>query len=441
MPDILNFARSLGFRDLPGEAVHHARRCLLDLLGVAAAGTATGLSSIIREHAVENFAAGPKRRAAFLFDGRSVSPVGAAMANAMTIDSVDAHDGYPECMGHVGVGILSAIMAMPDFRALSGQELLARIVVGYELGSRLGVAQHGTVPDYHTSGSWCALANAALAARALGLSHEQTRHAVGIAEYHGPRSQMMRVIDHPTMLKDGSGWGAMCGVSAALLAADGFTGAPALLIESDEAAPYWSSLGSEWRITTQYFKPDPVCRWAQPPVQAVRDLKEAHHLSSTDIDHIEVASFHEAVRLAARAPADTEQAQYSLPFPVAVAAVHGDIPPTAIQGAGLNDPEVLRLSQSMMLSERDTYNDLFPKERIADVAVCLKDGTVLRSGPTVARGSAENRLNDDEVLAKFMAYASSLCGEGRAGELRDLVWSIEGQTDLSAFAGLIFDPA
>ena len=48
------------------------------------------------------------------------------------------------------------------------------------------------------------------------------RHALGIAEYHGPRSQMMREIDNPTMLHDGSGMGALVGVNAALLA----SGAP-----------------------------------------------------------------------------------------------------------------------------------------------------------------------------------------------------------------------
>ncbi len=63
-----------------------------------------------------------------------------------------------------------------------GQEFLTRVVIGYELGSRLGQALHATAKDYHTSGAWCALANAALGARALGLDTEQTRHAVGIAE-------------------------------------------------------------------------------------------------------------------------------------------------------------------------------------------------------------------------------------------------------------------
>ena len=73
----------------------------------------------------------------------------------------------------------------------------------------------------------------------MELSLEQTKHATGIAEYHGPRSQMMRCIDHPTMLKDGSGWGAMCGVSAARMAKAGFTVAPALILQTE----HWYDLG------------------------------------------------------------------------------------------------------------------------------------------------------------------------------------------------------
>ena len=83
-------------------------------------------------------------------------------------------------------------------------------------------------------------------ARMLGATEEEIRHAAGIAEYHGPRSQMMRCIDHPTMLRDGVGWGAPAGVSAAYLAKSGFTGAPALTCESAEAAPYWAGLGDAW---------------------------------------------------------------------------------------------------------------------------------------------------------------------------------------------------
>src|SRR3546814_17958304 len=91
--------------------------------------------------------------------------------------------------------------------------------------------------------AWNALAAAALGARALRLDAGQTAHALGIAEYYGPRSQMMRVIDHPTMLKDGSAMGAMAGVSAALLAAAGFTGAPAITVAAAAGAAVWGDPG------------------------------------------------------------------------------------------------------------------------------------------------------------------------------------------------------
>ena len=49
-------------------------------------------------------------------------------------------------------------------------------------------------------------------ARRLGLTFEETMHAFGIAEYYGPRSPVMRVMDNPTMLKDGSGVGCWAGM-------------------------------------------------------------------------------------------------------------------------------------------------------------------------------------------------------------------------------------
>ncbi len=94
------------------------------------------------------------------------------------------------------------------------------------------MALHATAADYHNSGAWNALACAAIVARALRLSPRAIEHALGIAEYQGPRGLMMRCIEHPTMGKDGSGWGAMTGVSAGLLAAEGFTGAPAEVVHA-----------------------------------------------------------------------------------------------------------------------------------------------------------------------------------------------------------------
>ena len=98
----------------------------------------------------------------------------------------------------------------------------------------------------------------------------------------------------------------MRGVSAACLAADGFTGAPALLIEGDAEAPFWRDLGSTWEITRHYLKPYPVCRWAQPAMDAAADVIGQHRIDRNSIAGIEIRTFAAAVRLGAKAPRNTE---------------------------------------------------------------------------------------------------------------------------------------
>ncbi|MEO1613102.1 MAG: MmgE/PrpD family protein, partial [Pseudomonadota bacterium] len=404
----VTFLHDLRFEDLPEHVVGWAETCLKDLLCVAAAGSETELSRLIRAHAASQFAAGD-RGARMLFDGRRVSPAGAALAGGMTIDSVDAHDGWKPCKGHAGCGLLPSLIAFSEAEGRDdGREFLTALVIGYEVACRAGVALHGTVPDYHTSGAWVAVAVAGLGARAMRMDAGRTRHALGIAEYHGPRSQMMRCIDHPTMLKDGSGWGAMAGVSAAYLARDGFTGAPAITVE--EAPEFWADLGSKWLIAEQYFKPSPVCRWAQAPMEAARALRERLGLTSEMIDHVEVESFHEAIRLHTRRPGTTEEAQYSLPHPVAAALVRGEVGPAEIGPGSFIDPEIARLAESMTLSDNEECNAAFPAHRYAYLRLHLKSGETLASERFEARGDPEAPLSQAEFEAKFRAYADPVVG-------------------------------
>ncbi|WP_245999187.1 MmgE/PrpD family protein [Paracoccus methylarcula] len=376
MPELHDFLHDTSAADLPDEALALGRRWLLDLLGVAAGGSRTSLSRIIRNHAAEHFAAGSKG-AIMLMDGRRVSPAGAALAGGMTIDSLDGHDGHKLTKGHVGCGLLPALLAISQAEGLTDdREFLASLVLGYEIGTRAGIALHRTASDYHTSGAWIAVAAAALAARLLGLDRVRTRHAIGIAEYHGPRSQMMRCIDHPTMLKDGSGWGAMAGVSAGYLAADGFTGAPAITVEGEDTADLWSDLGQRWRIAEQYFKPWPICRWAQPPVQAALNLRAEHGLTSEQVERVEIVTFHQSRRLATRDPVTTEEAQYSTAYPTAVALARGRVDPVDIAGDSFADPEIRRLAALMTITESEDYSTAFPHRRIADLRLFMRDGRV-----------------------------------------------------------------
>ncbi len=418
------FIHDLHTTDLPSNVIEQAQRCVLDLIGVAASGRQTELSRIICDHAAAHFASS-NSGARILFDGRWVSPVGAALSGGMTIDSLDAHDGHVLTKGHAGAAVFPALLAYVDAtQMMSGPELLTHLVIGYEVATRAGMALHATSSDYHTSGAWNALAVAAIGARCLNLNLAQTREALGIAEYHGPRSQMMRCIDHPTMVKDGSGWGAMGGVSAAYLAAAGFTGAPALTIEASDVAELWSDLGKRWRIREQYFKLYPVCRWAQPAVEAALALKHSYHLTADAIEQIDVFSFHEAVRLASRRPVSTESAQYSLPFPVCAAVVRGHLGAEEITGPTLCDQRILELSESMGLYEIDTYNARFPSERWAHVVFRLRDGRTVQSEPHIARGNPENPLSDEELVVKYQYLTYPILGQKRSDLLYALTMAL-----------------
>ncbi len=429
----IGFIRELRFGDLPREVVDEALVCLLDLIGVACGGLGTRLSRIIRDHAADHFG-GRATTAGLMFDGRRVSVVGAALANGMTIDAFDAHDGHVLTKGHAGAAVLPGALAFAEGAGgrIAGQDFIADLAVGYEVAIRAGIATHRTAPDYHTSGSWNALGVAAIGARRLGLDPAQVREALGIAEYHGPRSQMMRCIDFPTMVKDGSGWGAMTGVSAAQLAATGFTGAPALVVESAAVGDLWADLGQRWCIRELYFKPYPVCRWAQPSIEAAVNLTREHAIRPADIATIEVASFHEAIRLAVRAPATTEEAQYSLPFPVAAAVVRGRLAGEEIGSAAFADPEIVRLSSTMVLSERAAFNERFPGERYAQVSFVLRDGRRLTSPDTTTRGDPATPLSHGELRDKLRSLADPVIGLKRRAAIELAVGRLTHHTETTA---------
>ncbi len=400
MSKISKFIHQLSFDDLPEQVIHQSSICLLDLLGVAIAGHRTKSTAILLEFVGSQYPGSVP----LLFSDKTASVSGAALFGGMLIDSIDAHDGQVLTKGHAGVALLPSLLAiMHDKEGLDGKALLTNLVLGYEIATRAGIALHATACDYHTSGAWNAIGATAMCARVLGLSEAQTLEALGTAEFYGPRSQMMRCIDYPTMVKDGSGWGALAGTSAALLAQLGFVGAPAISLLGDDVAQFWDDLGEHWYILDQYFKAYPVCRWAQPAVEAVRQLTLLHEIDSKKIESIDIFSFHEAKRLHTVHPETTEEAQYSLPFSVASVLVDGTVTIESIAETkqGLNNSVRQALSAKVKIHECDRYNDLFPAERWAHAEIKMQSGECYKSSGMTALGDPENPLTLDQIQEKF----------------------------------------
>ena len=435
---VVDFIRALTPASVPHDVMRQAERCLLDLIGVAAGGARTPAAVIVNAYAATQMTS-RDAGARMLFDGRRASCAGAAFAGASTIDALDGHDGHVLTKGHAGVAVLPALLAAIDAGVeCDAKEFLAGLVIGYEIGTRAGIALHQSVPDYHCSGAWNALACAAVVGRVLQLDAAALREALGIAEYIGPRGQILRVCAHPTMLKDGSNWGAHNGVTAALLARDGFTGAPAVTIERDDLRPLWDDLGRRWRIREQYFKAYPVCRWAQPAIEAALALKREHRFDATDVARVTIDSFREAVDLGSQCarPVTTDDAQYSLPYGVAAALVFERVGAGEVSMPLMDDPRVSRMLDAIDVAEDAEFSRRFPAERWARVSITLTDGRTLVSQPARARGNPENPLSDDELDDKYFALAGASLGSVRAARIADAVRSL---ADAGPLAPLLDD--
>lgn len=416
-----DFARGLGYDDLPEAVRAILRRSMLDTIGVAAAGAGTENSAIAARAADALWRAGPEAGSArMILDGRRVSPAGAAFMGAATVDAIDAHDGSTPARGHAGSAVFPSLLALLDAQAergrpADGRTLMTMMALGYEVSYRAGLAQHATCADYHASGAWTAVGVAAMASRILSADAAVLRHAVGIAEYHGPRSQMMRCIDHPTMLRDGVAWGAPTGVTSAYLAGMGFTGAPALTIEGDDAAAFWSDLGQAWRIVDHtHYKRYPVCRWAHPAIDAVRELMQEHRLGSADIAALRIQTFHYATRLAGGDPRNLDELTYAIIYPTAIMAVRGRIGLDELRPDVLEDVEIRRVAQATELVETDHYTAISVAKRWADVVLTTVAGRVLQSPPRAPRGDPDDPLTDAEIAAKFHAFAGPVLGDDTA---------------------------
>jgi 2-methylcitrate dehydratase PrpD len=184
-------------------------------------------------------------------------------------------------------------------------------------------------------------------------------------------------------------------------------------VEDPAQAALWSDLGTRWRLLEQYVKPFPVCRWAQPAIEAADHLVRRHALAPGRIARVEVRTFAEGVRLGTAPPATTEAAQYALGFPLAAHLARGRLGAAEI-GPGLSDPAVAAMLARIVLVEEPAFSRRFPAERLASVAITLADGAVLESGPVPARGDPDRPLAEAEIRAKFDALAAGLPSARRA---------------------------
>jgi 2-methylcitrate dehydratase PrpD len=420
---------------LPLEVRNKARMCLMDNLAATISGARTRVSRIAAQFASSRM---PGDEATIVLHGAKATTAGAAFANGCAANGLDTDDSARYSYGHAGAQLFPTTLAVTEARGLTGADLLAGLVVGYEVAHRTGRCWHDHHEIYQACGSWGSVACAAVAAHLMKLDVDQTKNALGIAEYHAPNLPMMRDIAHPAMVKHGIGWGALTGISAAELASLGFTGIPTLL-SFDKYREWVADIGRHYIMidgVSWKAKDYACCGWAHAAAEGSRKLMDEHDIDYRAIDRIVVETFKESAALGTRLPSTTEEAQFNLAWPVAAMLVDGEIGPEQTLEDRLLDETIRALAAKVEVRESEQLNELCrlfsvgdPRGRFASsVTLILKDGRKVESG-LVGGGLTFPQPGWDEntMERKFHWLVDPVLGTGRADRLIDLVWRFEEQ--------------
>jgi 2-methylcitrate dehydratase PrpD len=380
---LCEFVAGFDLADLPHDARERLSLLTADMAAVCASGRAAPAARIAADHAVDVY---PGAEATLLLDGRRAGVIGAAFANGVLANALDFDDGHRLTKGHPGAVVIPASVAVAQRVGATPRGLLEAIVVGYEIAIRAGIALHDRDDSYHASGAWGAVGAAAAAARLLGLDAPATLSAVGLAEYHAPIAHIMRSCAEPRMTKDACAWGAAIGVESALLAARGFSSVRG---EFMDAVDVLDDLGARWRLQELYVKPYPCCRWSQCAIAAVLAATGGRVLNAGQVRRVTARTFAAADGLAKLIPETTEEAQYSLLWPLACALTRGRFGVAEALGP-FTDGAVRAMFERLEVEVDAELTAAFPARRLTSVEIELSSGEVLGAGPLQAPGEADD---------------------------------------------------
>jgi len=424
------------------EAVREkAYLCLLDDLGAVLAGVPTPVSRIAAECAAAQMSG---KQATVVATGALVSASGAAFANGCAANAVDVDDCGIYTWGHPGAALLPAALAVAEAEHRSGAELLTALVVGYEVAFRAARCLHHYGVVYRACASWGSVACAAAASSLMRLPVTQVTHALGIAEYFSPDVPMMRGVAEPSMVKHGIGWGAMTGVLAADLASRGFTGV-ASIMRDDVYAPWLADIGQDYLLPRGItWKEYACCAWAHPALLATAEILATHEFAAADVERVTVTTFAEARSLAGKVPRSTEEAQFSVAWPVAAFIVDGEVGPEQVVGR-IDDPDVRNLAARVEVVESAELTRLYQLAEAGDVegrsaavvSIDLSDGRRLVSGLADHVLYPESPWGWDEVIRKFRWVTHSTVTSRDADRVVSFVRDFAGEPDAGALAALL----
>lgn len=425
---------------VPQAAREKLKACLLDFF--ACAFEAHILPWARQAAALATVGAGPCH---IIGTNLSVPAGDAVFANSVAGHGLVREDMHTGSVSHLGIVVLPPLLALAEQGTVSGTKFIAAAIAGYEVGGRMGRAL--VTPEFartfRPTGFTGPFASAAASAHLLDLDEAATGSALSLAANMVAGQNQWPHTGADEMFFE-AGLAARNGLTAAQLASLGAYGSERALdgeagllpaYRPDRRAPDILLFDSELEIMSVFFKPVPVCNFAQTPCLAALALAREEKINPGDIAVINV----KASRAAKAYPGcdyagpfqRVLQAKMSIHYAVASALLRGKVDEASY--LNLDDPAVLNLASRIHVEADPGYTAAFPAKQGAEVEVKLQNGK------SFSRSLADVVPADlDLVRHRFRDAAANAVGGEKAQALEAAVDTLENSSDVGAimkFAG------
>ena len=179
IPDLASYVSTIRIASAPEVVRHQARLCIMDTIAATVAGSRTDdWKPLLAAETADN----DRPQATVIGLGRKLSTEAAARVNAYMGDIFELNDLIG---GHASIGNVSALVAMAETLGATGAQLVESVIIGLEVTARIYFGYYPAMKPFTEVGMNpvtfpSSLGVAAGAARLMGLSEEQTAHAMAI---------------------------------------------------------------------------------------------------------------------------------------------------------------------------------------------------------------------------------------------------------------------
>ncbi len=430
------------YEDLPANVKKEGLRTLLNYIGVAVGGSHhETVDNAVR--ALTPFS-GPGQ-ASLLGRHERFDIMNAAFANGVASHIFDYDDTHLKTIIHPGGPVISAILALAEYRQqdhpVSGKEFLNALVLGVETCLRIGNAVYPNHYDvgWHITGTTGVFGAAAAAGKLLGLSEQQLVWALGLAA-----SQPVGLRESfGSMNKSfNPGRAAANGLFAALLAQQNFTSSDGMI----EAKRGWANaistkqdyreitagLGQRYESLLNTYKPFACGIVEHPAIDAAIQLRNENHLAPEQIVAVDLKVHPLVLELTGKKTPQTGlEGKFSIYHSVAAALVDGAAGEKQYSDRAVRDPRVVALRGKVT-----AIIDPAIKPEQVDMTIRLTDGRSLHRYIEHAIGSVEVPMSDAQLEAKFADLAEGILPGGQVQKLMAACWNLEALPNAAAIAGL-----